>query len=176
MNVWKRNRADAFTLAELLVVIAVLATLATIGFLALSGYSEDARHSAIAANVKSVSTAISSESAVSGNSPRYYVVHHSGAALSGAFAYVDGTQIALTGGDWSASGTNYSAGNPDYAKLRLDPEKFKTAMRGSPSVSEALAAYGPGLYDSKYLSVGAMESSATASSGKKRLLTYFQVA
>lgn len=142
MNAWKRIRRDAFTLAELIVVVSILAILATIGFLTLSGYSEDARHSAIAANVKTVTTAISAESAVSGNSPRYYVIHHSGAALSGAFVYVDGSQTALTGGDWSASGTNYSAGNPDYAKLKLNPEKFRTAL-AIPSISEAFAAYGP---------------------------------
>lgn len=72
-----RKRFSAFTLVELVVVITILAILATIGFLALSGYSQDAKDSAIKANVRSVQTAISSESAVSGNSPRYYVVHDS---------------------------------------------------------------------------------------------------
>lgn len=66
-----------FTLAELVVVITVLAILATVGFLALSGYSQDAKDSAIKANVRSVQTAISSESAITSNSPRYYVVHDS---------------------------------------------------------------------------------------------------
>ncbi len=86
-----------FTLVELIVVITILAILATIGFLALSGYSQDAKDSAIKANVRSVQTAISSESALTNNSPRYYVVHDTGAALSGAFVYVDGNQTALTG-------------------------------------------------------------------------------
>ncbi|MFB0964270.1 MAG: type II secretion system protein [Patescibacteria group bacterium] len=54
-----------FTLVELIVVISILTILATIGFLALSGYSQDAKDSAIKANVRSVSTAISSESAIS---------------------------------------------------------------------------------------------------------------
>ncbi|MFB0964194.1 MAG: prepilin-type N-terminal cleavage/methylation domain-containing protein [Patescibacteria group bacterium] len=66
-----------FTLAELIVVISILAILATIGFLALSGYSNDAKDAATAANVRSVSTAIASESALTGNSPRYYVIHNS---------------------------------------------------------------------------------------------------
>lgn len=88
---------SGFTLAELIVVITVLAILATVGFLALSGYSQDAKDVSVKANVRSVQTAISSESAISNNSPRYYVVHDTGAALSGAFVYLDGSPAALTG-------------------------------------------------------------------------------
>lgn len=71
-----------FTLAELIVVITILAILATIGFLALSGYTQDAKLSAIKANVRSLYTAISAESAITGNSPRYYVIHDPAASLS----------------------------------------------------------------------------------------------
>lgn len=71
-----------FTLAELIVVITILAILATVGFLALSGYSQDAKDSAMKTNVRSVYTAITAESALTGNSPRYYVIHDSGASLS----------------------------------------------------------------------------------------------
>ncbi|MFB0965075.1 MAG: type II secretion system protein [Patescibacteria group bacterium] len=160
-----------FTLVELIVVITILAILATIGFLALSGYSQDAKDSAIKANVRSVQTAISSEAALTNNSPRYYVVHDTGAALSGAFVYVDGNQTALMGGDWNVSGTNYSAGNPDYAKLKMNPEKFKvSALDGI--LEKALAAY-----DSRYLTVGAMDALAgSTNGGKKRAVSYFQVA
>ncbi|MFB0965342.1 MAG: type II secretion system protein [Patescibacteria group bacterium] len=133
-----KRKLRGFTLAELIVVITILAILATVGFLALSGYSEDAKSSVVATNVRSLQTAISSESAITNNSPRYYVIHNTGASLSGAFVYLDGTQTTLTGGDWNVSGTNYSAGNPDYAKLKLNPEKFKTAFR--PVVPEAFAA------------------------------------
>lgn len=74
--------AKGFSLAELIVVVTILAILATVGFLALSGYSQDAKDSALKANVRSVQTAISSESAITNNSPRYYVVHDTGASLS----------------------------------------------------------------------------------------------
>ncbi len=102
MGIWKKagNRTwkfHAFTLVELIVVITILAILATIGFLALSGYSQDAKDSAIKANVRSLQTAISSEAAITNNSPRHYVVHDTDYALSGAFVYVDGNQTALTG-------------------------------------------------------------------------------
>lgn len=73
---------SGFTLAELVVVIAILAILATVGFLALSGYTQDAKESSVKANVRSIQTAISAESAISDRSPRYYVVHDTGAALS----------------------------------------------------------------------------------------------
>lgn len=53
-----------FTLVELIVVITILAILATIGFLTLSGYSSDAKSATVAANLRSVMTAISSESAI----------------------------------------------------------------------------------------------------------------
>ncbi len=76
------RRFTGFTLAELVVVIAVLAILAAIGFLALSGYSQDAKDSAVKANVRSLYSAIASESAITGNSPRYYVVHDTGSALT----------------------------------------------------------------------------------------------
>lgn len=148
------RKYSGFTLVELIVVITILAILATIGFLALSGYSNDAKDSALKANVRSVVSAISSESALTGNSPRYYVVHDTGAALTGAFVYVDGP-VALTGGAWDASGTNYSAGNPDYAKLKLNAGKFNVAQ----------------------LSVGAMDySSSVTASGRKRSSSFFQVA
>ncbi|MFB0965319.1 MAG: type II secretion system protein [Patescibacteria group bacterium] len=166
-----KKRFSAFTLVELIVVVTILAILATIGFLALSGYSQDAKDSAIKANVRSVQAAISSEAALTNNSPRYYVVHDTGAALSGAFVYVDGNQTALTGGDWNVSGTNYSAGNPDYAKLKMNPEKFKSANE-LPVFSRVFAAY-----DSRYLTVGAMDAvAASTNGGKKRAVSYFQVA
>lgn len=154
-------------------MITILAILATVGFLSLSGYSDDAKASALKANVRTIASAISSESALTGYSPRYYVIHDSTAALTGAFTYVDNTPIALSGGDWNASGTNYSAGNPDYAKLKLNPDKFKISL-GNPSrfVIESFAAYDP-----KSILVGAVDAAVSATaSGRKRSVSYFQVA
>ncbi|MFZ3233684.1 MAG: type II secretion system protein [Patescibacteria group bacterium] len=107
----KVRKISGFTLVELIVVVTILAILATIGFLALSGYSQDAKDSATKTNVRSVQTAISSEAALTGNSPRYYVVHDTDYALSGAFAYVDGAPVALTGGDVGSApaDSNYTA-------------------------------------------------------------------
>ena len=74
---------NAFTLVELIVVITILAILATVGFLTLSGYTDDARSSANRANVRMVYSAIATESATTGNSPRYDVDHDSVAAVAG---------------------------------------------------------------------------------------------
>lgn len=59
---------------------------------------------------------------------------------------------ALTGGQWDAAGTNYSAGAPDYAKLRLDASKFRISAGfperrpfplSAPSASASSAPSGP---------------------------------
>ncbi len=159
-----------FTLVELIVVVTILAILATIGFLALSGYSQDAKDSAIKANVRSVQTAITSEAALTNNSPRYYVIHDADYALTGALAYVDGNPAALTGGDWNVAGTNYTAGKPDYVKLKMNPEKFKvSSLEGV--VGEALASYDP----SSLMGAGADFLTAGAN-GKKRVTSFVQTA
>ena len=53
----------------------------------------------------------------------------------------------------------------------MNPEKFKSAY-GFPAFPSLFAAY-----DSRYLTVGAMDALAgTTSNGKKRAVSYFQVA
>lgn len=167
----KKRLPGGFTLAELIVVITVLAILATVGFLALSGYSQDAKDSATKANVRSVYTAITAESALTGNSPRFYVVHDPDYALSGGIAFFDGNPTVLTGGDWNAPNTNYSAGNPDYVRLKMNPEKFKTTYRDILNgMQDAFAAANP-----KYLLVGAADAT-TVVNGKTRTNSFVQIA
>ena len=84
------RKFSAFTLVELIVVVTILAILTTVGFLTLSGYTDDARSATVAANVRTVYSAILTESTTSGNSPRYYVDHDPAAALSGGIVFVDG--------------------------------------------------------------------------------------
>lgn len=181
----KSRKFRGFTLVELIVVITILAILATIGFLALSGYSQDAKDSAVKANVRSLQTAISSESAITNNSPRYYVVHDPDYALSGAMAYVDGVGIPLTGGNVGQlpADSNYTAGKPDFAKLKLNPEKFRISSTGLPGETLGVLARAIGFgtdsanaaYDPRSAFVGAMDAARTESGGKKRSASYFQV-
>ncbi|MFZ3232348.1 MAG: prepilin-type N-terminal cleavage/methylation domain-containing protein [Patescibacteria group bacterium] len=53
-----RRVISAFTLAELIVVVAILAVLASVGFMALSGYVKDAADARSKMNVRSVYAAI----------------------------------------------------------------------------------------------------------------------
>ena len=132
------RKIPAFTLVELIVVITILAILATVGFLSLSGYTDDARSATVAANVRTVYSAILSESTTSGNSPRFYIDHDPAAALSGAVAFVDGNPVVLTGGQWGSGGTNYSAGNPRWDRLRMNGDKFRLAF----AAPEGIAGFG----------------------------------
>ena len=179
-NVGRAVRESGFTLVELIVVITVLAVMATVGFLSLSGYSDDARASAMKANVRTVYSAINTEAATNGVSPRYYVVHDTsltGASLSGAFVFFDANvPTSLSGGDYGTPGTNYTAGNPDYAKLRLNRDKFRVSSVAYGLADTAAAATSTGS-DPNYLLVGAVDNtSSTTLSGKKRVVSYLQVA
>ncbi|MDQ1343978.1 MAG: hypothetical protein QG650_698 [Patescibacteria group bacterium] len=176
---------SGFTLAELIVVVSILAVLATIGFLALSGYQQDAKKAVAATNVNSVYTAISTEASVTGNSARYYVIHDPNYALTGSVIVFDGIPASLVGGDWNAPGTNYSAGNPDYAKLKLDPAKFRiTSVRTYASdlfaaifspFSVRSASADSVSSDPSYLLVGAVDAADTSGT-KTRVKSYSQVA
>lgn len=166
-------RLSGFTLVELIVVIAILAVLATVGFLALSGYSDQAKESRSKTNVRSVYSAIVSESASSGKSPRYYVVHDSDWALSGASVSLPGGSTVLVGGNWDQPGTNYSVGNPDFSRLRLDPAKFRISAPGGTFGLFSLA-YAAGTDTSRPV-VGAADVLETAGS-RTRTRTFVQVA
>lgn len=93
----KKWRGPGFTLAELIVVIAILAVLATVAFLSLSEYANDARTSASKANVRSIHSAIATESASTVRSPRYFIVHDDDAALSpSAIVIFESSPISLS--------------------------------------------------------------------------------
>ncbi|MFB0964622.1 MAG: hypothetical protein QMC36_02845, partial [Patescibacteria group bacterium] len=86
-----------------------------------------------------------------------------GVALSGAFIEFSGKQVYLTGGAWNAPGTNYSAGNPDWAALKLDPSKFRTSTVPFGFFDSALAAYDP-----KTVIIGAADAMDVSSAGMSR--------
>lgn len=91
-------------------MVTILAVLSALALIAFSLYSQDAKEAAVKSDVRSVLTAIVSESAISDTNPRRYVVNDGSAMLAtGTVAYVDGVQHALTGGSYGTEGTNYSA-------------------------------------------------------------------
>lgn len=94
-----------------------------------------------------------------------------GAALSGAIVYFQGTTpTVLTGGNWNEPNTNYSAGNPDYVKLKLNKDKFRVSDASKAFWTDASAAV-----DANYVIVGAADATIT-SGGKTRTTSYVQVA
>ncbi len=126
-------------------------------------------------------SAIASEAASRTESARCFIKHDPNYALAGgAFVAFDGSNAEnLVGGACGTSGTNYSAGNPDYAKLRLDAEKFKTAFLNAPkslvAVTRTLRTAVAETANPDYLLVGAAD--LTDESGiKPRVRNFAQVA
>lgn len=78
--------------------------------------------------------------------------------------------VVLTGGDWNQAGTNYSAGNPDFVKLKLNPEKFKI----SSAFSYFPDAFAVVPYDFTTPSIGAVDIQITGSSTTAKSVSYFQ--
>jgi len=87
---------------------------------------------------------------------------------------VDGSPLVLTGGDWNQPNTNYSAGNPDWTKLKLNPDKFR--LSSVPEKFAALFGMAEAAYDPKSVSVGAVDAALSSMpSGRKRTSSFFQV-
>ncbi|MFB0965355.1 MAG: type II secretion system protein [Patescibacteria group bacterium] len=161
------KNSKGFTLVELIVVITILAILATIGFLSLQGYTSDAKNTKTRANLRTVSSSLVNEQAITQQSFDYYL---SGANLSTSAQNPNsfsGTSAAFTGttiygSGWvSFTGSAYNAAVIDPAKLRIDGAKFfdKNATDG------LLRPYAMG-----YISAN------ETSNGKTRQRTLFQVA
>ncbi|MFZ3233117.1 MAG: hypothetical protein WA194_06460 [Patescibacteria group bacterium] len=82
--------------------------------------------------------------------------------------------MTLTGGDWNQPNTNYSAGNPDWPKLKINPEKFK--LSSVPLELASVFGKAEAAYDPKSVSVGAMDAVLSVTpSGRKRTSSFFQV-
>lgn len=89
----------------------------------------------------------------------------------------DGNPTSLAGGDWNQPGTNYSAGNPDYSKLKINREKFKISKLEDAitDVFQKFQAVAATNSDPAYLLVGAADVQKTVE-GKTKIRSYGQVA
>lgn len=112
------KNTKGFTLVELIVVITILAILATIGFLSLQGYTQDAKETKTVANLRTISSSLVNESAISGNTFGSYITETVANGFSGTTQNIYGAATALTGG------TNYNAGPINASALRIDGAKF----------------------------------------------------
>lgn len=68
--------------------------------------------------------------------------------------------------------SNFTSGNPDYKKLKLNPDKFRISDAGRfvPFMAANAAT------DSSAMLAGGIDASSTASNGRRRSVSYFQVA
>ncbi len=162
------KNSKGFTLVELIVVITILAILATIGFLSLQGYTSDAKNTKTQANLRTVSSSLVNEQAITQQGFDSYM---SGAFVGGASNYNSwsgNTAAGFTGGTIYGSGFlaftggTYMAGQLDAAKLRIDGTKFFDTKA---SGAKNLLPY----------AVGAASVNETTN-GKTRQRTVFQVA
>jgi len=131
-----------FTLVELIVVITILAILATIAFISLQGYSQDARNSKVASDIRTLASSIetaltdgtlSSFGALVGTASAPHRVLETSGQLFGP------SDAGLA----SASGATYEVGIIDFVALRQNSADFKdnsgndyiaaTAVNGSDS-------------------------------------------
>ncbi|MFZ4461984.1 MAG: type II secretion system protein [Patescibacteria group bacterium] len=141
-----------FTLVELIVVITILAILGTIGFLSLQGYSGQSRDSKRTADLRSLSTAITTKStegialiAVATNTPDARVTS---ANIAGATA---------------SGGVDYEAGSPNFTVLGLNASNFKDPLGSDYRV-------GASIKDNGVFQVAAkMEPSGANASGVARV-------
>ncbi len=116
------KNSKGFTLVELIVVITILAILATIGFLSLQGYTSDAKNTKTQANLRTVSSSLVNEQAITQQGFDNYMVMGTGNTFSGGTTYTGGTIYGS--GVLTFTGGSYFAGTLDAAKLRIDGSKF----------------------------------------------------
>lgn len=76
----------------------------------------------------------------------------------------------LLGGDANVAGTNYTAGRPDYVKLKINPDKFRVSRMGE-AVRTAFAAYDP----TSLMAAGA-DFMTAGPNGRKRVTSFVQTA
>ena len=102
-----KSQKGGFTLVELIVVITILAILATVGFLALSGYTKEAKNSTVMSNIVNLEKAITTSAAAGASMS---------AMLSGTTQSVilTGTQTIL---GFSGSDVTTQAGDIKWSEL-----------------------------------------------------------
>ena len=105
--------------------------------------------------------------------------HDPAAALTGGtIVVVDGNPVVLTGGQFGSGGTNYSAGNPFWDRLRMNGEKFRLAsafgISGYGSFPD-LANRADAAYVTGSVVVGALDYWKMGQNGKLRNFPLFQV-
>ena len=142
------KNSKGFTLVELIVVITILAILATIGFLSLQGYTSDAKDAKVRANIRTVTSALVNEQAMSSNTISNYIDTTNATtyqvANTGTGAAYSGTAVINFANPNSSTGS-YFVGEVKPSALRIDATKFfdtpTTSTNGTTPKPFAIGAY-----------------------------------
>ena len=115
-----KNTKKAFTLVELIVVITILAVLATVAFISLTGYSQDAKNSKVASDIRSLVSAIEAGSA-KGDFTIKEIVGTSQATDHAIADVVNSGTITLAG---AAIAGTYDVGEVDFPTIKQNGDDF----------------------------------------------------
>lgn len=116
-----RKVQKGFTLVELIVVITILAILATIAFISLQGYSQDAKNSKVASDLRTIASSIEA-SLTEGktvNSVDDVLDNAVNTSASGAVGTFGSGAYTI------ADGTNYGLGGVNFVALKQNGDDFK---------------------------------------------------
>lgn len=116
-----KSTKKAFTLVELIVVITILAVLATVAFISLTGYSQDAKNSKVASDIRSLVSAIEAGSA-KGDFTVKDIVNTTLATSHGITDVANSGTITLT--SVAIAGT-YDVGTVDFPTIKQNGDDFK---------------------------------------------------
>ncbi len=118
-----KNTNKGFTLVELIVVITILAILGTIAFISLQGYSQDAKNSKVASDVRTIVTAIETKlTEAKANFIMGDVVD-----TTNDLSATNANWVSWTYGSGAALGTvgTYKVGGINFVGLRQNGADFK---------------------------------------------------
>lgn len=118
-----KNTKKAFTLVELIVVITILAVLATVAFISLTGYSQEAKNSKVASDVRNLVSAINIGSAKSKFTIKDIVASHQEAYTIGKAEL--GNSGAITFNTGAITDNKYKVGEVDFATIQQQGDDFK---------------------------------------------------
>ena len=114
-----KSTKKAFTLVELIVVITILAVLATVAFISLTGYSQDAKNSKVASDIRSLVSAIEAGSAKGDFTIKQLVnTQLTSHEVTDATETVSGSIVLSTISD-------YEVGTVDFPTIKQNGDDFK---------------------------------------------------
>ena len=116
--------SKGFTLVELIVVITILAILGTIAFISLQGYSQDAKNSKVASDIRTIVTSVETK-LTEGKISMANVVDDTIDLKATSANGVDDWSTTTFGSGITLSSSTYKVGAINFTWLRQSGDDFK---------------------------------------------------